>query len=62
MSRKNDIYTLLRYNIGMKDNLDQIEEKVEKKAKQREKKKKPKMKVSGKSVFQLQKELKRNKA
>ena len=42
--------------------IKEFEEKVEKKAKQRAKKKNPKMKVSGKSVFQLQKELKRNKA
>ena len=37
------------------NDLEQIEKKVKNKAKQREKKKKPKMKVSGKSVFQLQK-------
>ena len=46
----------------MKDNLEQIEEKAEKKAKQRAKKKKPKMKVSGKSVFQLQRIIKKNKS
>ena len=45
----------------MKNNVEQIEEKVKKKAKQREKKKKPKMKVSGKSVFGLQKIIKRKK-
>jgi len=45
----------------MKDNLDQIEEKVRKKAKEREKKKKPKMKVSGKSVFGLQRIIKKKK-
>ncbi len=45
----------------MKENLEQIEEKVEKKAKQRAKKKNPKMKVSGKSVFQLQKIIKKRK-
>ena len=37
----------------MKNNLEQIEEKVKKKAKTHENKKKPKMKVSGKSVFKL---------
>jgi len=37
----------------MKNNLEQIEEKVKKKAKTRENKKKPKMKISGKSVFKL---------
>ncbi len=45
----------------MKDDLEQIEEETKKKAKEREKKKKPKMKVSGKSVFQLQKVMKKNK-
>jgi len=43
----------------MKNNLEEIEEKVKNKAKQREKKKKPKMKVSGKSVFRLQRIIKR---
>ncbi len=46
----------------MKNDLEQIEEKVEKKSKQRIKKKKPKMKVSGKSVFQIQKMLKKSKS
>ena len=45
----------------MKTDLDQIEEEVKKKAKEREKKKKPKMKVSGKSVFQLQRTMKKTK-
>ncbi len=43
----------------MKDDLEQIEEEAKKKAKEREKKKKPKMKVSGKSVFKLQRIMKR---
>jgi len=43
----------------MKEDLDQIEEKAKKKARKREKKKKPKMKVSGKSVFQLQRMMKK---
>lgn len=42
----------------MKTSLEQIEEKLRKKTKQREKKKKPKMKVSGKSVFNLEKIIK----
>jgi len=42
----------------MKDNLEEIEEKSKKKARKREKKKKPKMKVSGKSVFGLQRIMK----
>jgi len=45
----------------MKNNLEQIEEKVRKKAKEREKKKKPKMKISGKSVFNLQRIIKKKK-
>jgi len=45
----------------MKNNLEEIEEKVRKKAKEREKKKKPKMKISGKSVFNLQKIIKDKK-
>jgi len=43
----------------MKDNLEHIEEKIRKKSKEREKKKRPKMKVSGKSVFRLQRIIKR---
>ncbi len=43
----------------MKNDLEQIEEKAKKKAKTRAKKRKPKMKVSGKSVFKLQKIMKR---
>jgi len=43
----------------MKDNLEEIEEKVKKKAQKREKKKKPKMRVSGKSVFELQRIIKK---
>jgi len=43
----------------MKGKLEQIQEEIEKKAKQRAKKKKPKMKVSGKSVFRLQKIMKK---
>ncbi|MFH1366823.1 MAG: hypothetical protein ABIH38_02405 [Patescibacteria group bacterium] len=35
--------------------IDILEKKLEKKIKQRERKRKPKMKVSGKSVFRLQK-------
>mgnify|MGYP001457490246 FL=1 len=46
----------------MKNDLEQIEKKAERKAKQRAKKKKPKMKVSGKSVFQIQKMLKKSKS
>lgn len=38
----------------MKAKLENIEEKLAKKARQRAKKRKPLMKVSGKSVFQLQ--------
>lgn len=38
----------------MKAKLENIEEKLAKKAQQRAKKRKPSMKVSGKSVFQLQ--------
>lgn len=45
----------------MKNNWEEIEKKTAQKAKQREKKKKPKMKVSGKSVFGLQKLIKRRK-
>ena len=45
----------------MKNNLEEIEEKVRKKSKEREKKKKPKMKISGKSVFNLQKIIKDKK-
>ncbi len=45
----------------MKDDLEQIEEETKRKAKEREKKKKPKMKVSGKSVFGLQRVMKRKK-
>ena len=45
----------------MKDNLEQVEEKIRKKAKEREKKKKPKMVVSGKSVFNLQRIIKKKK-
>ena len=43
----------------MKNNLEQIEEKVKKKAKIRENKKKPKMKVSGKSVFKLRERMRK---
>lgn len=45
----------------MKDKLEQIEERVRKKAEEREKKKKPKMTVSGKSVFNLQRIIKKDK-
>ena len=46
----------------MKDNLEQIEEETKRKAKGRErKKKKPKMKISGKSVFGLQRIMKKKK-
>ena len=46
----------------MKDNLEQIEKETKRKAKGRErKKKKPKMKISGKSVFGLQRVMKRKK-
>ena len=43
----------------MKKDYSKIQEKVEEKAEQREKKKKPKMKVSGRSVFKLQKIMKK---
>ena len=43
----------------MKNNLEQIEEKVKKKAKIRGNKKKPKMKVSGKSVFKLRERMRK---
>lgn len=46
----------------MKNNLEEIEEKVKNKAKQREKKKKPKMKVSGKSVFRLREMMRKKKS
>lgn len=46
----------------MKNTLEQIEQEIEKKEKQRIKKKKPRMKISGKSVFQIQKMLKKNKS
>lgn len=42
----------------IEDELEQIEEEIENKSKKREKKKKPMMRVSGKSVFQLQKVIK----
>jgi len=43
----------------MKDNnIIEFEEKAKKKAESREKKKKPRMKVSGRSVFELQKVMK----
>jgi len=45
----------------MKNNLEEIEEKIRKKEREREKKKKPKMKVSGKSVFKLQRIIKNKK-
>jgi hypothetical protein len=45
----------------MKDDLAQVEEKLRKKAQKREKKKKPRMKVSGKSVFELQRLIKKSK-
>jgi len=45
----------------MKNDLEQIEERIKKKTKRREKKKKPKMKVSGKSVFGLQGIIKKKK-
>jgi len=45
----------------MKDDLEQIEEKIRKKQKERERKKKPKMKISGKSVFGLQRIIKKKK-
>jgi len=46
----------------MKDNLEQIEKETKRKAKGRErKKKKPKMKISGKSVFGLQRIMKKKK-
>lgn len=44
-----------------KKELEQIEEKERKKAREREKKKKPKMQVSGKSVFKLQKLIRKKK-
>jgi len=44
-----------------KKELEQIEEKERKKARKREKKKKPKMQVSGKSVFKLQKLIRKTK-
>ncbi|MFH1966652.1 MAG: hypothetical protein ABII95_02195 [Patescibacteria group bacterium] len=43
----------------MKNDLEEVEEKAKKKAQKREKKRKPKMKVSGKSVFRLQKIMKK---
>ncbi len=46
----------------MKNNLEEIEEKVKNKAKQRERKKKPKMKVSGKSVFRLREMMRKKKS
>lgn len=36
-------------------NLEELQKELEEKLKKREKKKKPKMKISGKSVFELQK-------
>jgi len=45
----------------MKSDLEQVEEQAKNKAQKREKKKKPKMKVSGKSVFQLQRMMRRRK-
>ena len=45
----------------MKNDLEQIEEKVKKRVKCREKKKKPKMKVSGKSVFKLREAMRKKK-
>lgn len=44
----------------MKNNSDQLEETLRKEAQKREKKKNPKMRVSGKSVFKLEK-IMRNK-
>jgi len=43
----------------MKDKSSQLEEKVEKKAKRRQKKRRPSMRVSGKSVFQLRKTIRK---
>jgi len=43
------------------DKYNHLEKKVEKKYARRDKKKKPKMKVSGKSVFQLKKLMEKNK-
>ena len=45
----------------MKEDLEEIEEKVKKKAQKRAKKRKPKMRVSGKSVFGLQKLIRKKK-
>ena len=40
------------------EEVDQIQEKIRKKFEKREKKKRPKMKISGKSVFQIKKLIK----
>jgi len=45
----------------MKQDLEKIEEETKKKAQKREKKKRPKMKVSGKSVFELQKMMRKKR-
>ena len=56
-----DARPFIYYNSSMKDDLEQIEEKIRKKQKERERKKKPKMKISGKSVFGLQRIIKKKK-
>ena len=43
----------------MSKNFEQLQEELEKKIKKREKKKKPKMRISGKSVFELRKIIKK---
>jgi hypothetical protein len=45
----------------MKSDLELIEEKARKEAQRREKKKKLKMRISGKSVFELQRLIKKKK-
>lgn len=46
----------------MKNSLEQVEEQVKEQAKKRDKKKKSRMKVSGKSVFKIQKLIRQQKS
>lgn len=46
----------------MKNGLEQIEEQIKEKAEKRDKKKKSRMKVSGKSVFKIQKLIRQQKS
>lgn len=48
------------YYVVMKSKNEELPKKIEERIKMREKKHKPKMRVSGKSVFQLKKILKRD--